>query len=169
MFLPANIYTCSSVISESVFYHFIDKMDVAYTSFNVNVSIWKETSTNMLTPFLRIWTICAFRVLNPHQLFLAKQRSFKRLCPTCAKTSWCQKAYLVNPQFTISINFKHESFWCSQNAKNQLKLTVELGYMCPRGLSGPPAIRFQKLMLSDIYTTKGTGSPILRRSEEGIV
>ena len=29
---------------------------------------------------------------------------------------------------------------CSQNATNQLKSTVKLGYMCPRGLSGPPAV-----------------------------
>ena len=26
------------------------------------------------------------------------------------------------------------------NATNQPKSTVELGYMCPRGLSGPPAV-----------------------------
>ena len=26
------------------------------------------------------------------------------------------------------------------NGTNQPKLTVELGYMCPRGLTGPPAV-----------------------------
>ena len=33
---------------------------------------------------------------------------------------------------TISINFKHKKFWCSPDATNQPKLTVELGYMCPQ-------------------------------------
>ena len=27
---------------------------------------------------------------------------------------------------------------------NQLKSTVELGYMCPRGLTGPPAVTLTK-------------------------
>ena len=30
------------------------------------------------------------------------------------------------------------------NATNQPKSTVELGYMCPRGLSGPPAVTLAK-------------------------
>ena len=30
------------------------------------------------------------------------------------------------------------------NAKNQPKSTVELGYMCPRGLTGPPAVTLTK-------------------------
>ena len=30
------------------------------------------------------------------------------------------------------------------NATNQPKSTVELGYMCPRGLSGPPAVTLTK-------------------------
>ena len=36
------------------------------------LEIWKETSTEMYTP-LTIWTICTFRVMNPHQWYLAKQ------------------------------------------------------------------------------------------------
>ena len=41
------------------------------------VEIQIETSTKMYTPFFNrikwtIWTICAFRVLNPHQWSLAK-------------------------------------------------------------------------------------------------
>ena len=44
---------------------------------NVVYVIQIETSTKMYTPFfnrikLTIWTICAFRVLNPHQWSLAK-------------------------------------------------------------------------------------------------
>ena len=30
------------------------------------------------------------------------------------------------------------------NATNQPKSTVELGYMCPRGLTGPPAVTLTK-------------------------
>ena len=30
------------------------------------------------------------------------------------------------------------------NATNQPKSTVELGYMCPRGLSGPPEVTLTK-------------------------
>ena len=30
------------------------------------------------------------------------------------------------------------------NATNQPRSTVELGYMCPRGLSGPPAVTLTK-------------------------
>ena len=30
------------------------------------------------------------------------------------------------------------------NATNQPRSTLELGYMCPRGLSGPPAVALNK-------------------------
>ena len=47
------------------------------------------------------------------------------------------------------------------NATNQPKSTVELGYMCPRGLSGPPAVTLTKqlkykkrLLLSCIHHFK---------------
>ena len=37
-------------------------------------------------------------------------------------------------KITISINFNTENFYALK--MNQQKLTVELGYMCPRGLLG---------------------------------
>ena len=48
----------------------------------IYVNIQIETSTKMYTPFLiglklTIWTICAFRVLNPLQWSLAKQCNLK--------------------------------------------------------------------------------------------
>ena len=59
-----------------------------------------------------------------------------------AKTSWSQKGWW-NKQQNYNFNqFWHGKFWCSQNAMNQPKSTVELGYMCPRGLTGPPAIHW---------------------------
>ena len=45
---------------------------------------------------------------------------------------------------TISNNFKTGKFLCSQNATIQPKSTVEFGYMCIRGLSGPPAVTLTK-------------------------
>ena len=44
------------------------------------------------------------------------------------------------------------------NATNQPQSTVELGYMCPRGLTGPPAVTFTKYLKYkrdfywDVYT-----------------
>ena len=44
---------------------------------------------------------------------------------------------VINAQNYNSSQFEHGKFLCSQNATNQPKSTVELGYMCPRGLLGP--------------------------------
>ena len=51
---------------------------------------------------------------------------------------------VINPQNYNFNQFKLGKFWCSQNATNQPKSTVELGYMCPRGLTGPPAVTLTK-------------------------
>ena len=37
-------------------------------------------------------------------------------------------------------NFEYGKLSCSLNDTNQPKSTVELGYMCPRGLTGPPVV-----------------------------
>ena len=47
----------------------------------------------------------------------------------------------VNPEYYNFNNFNAENSMPS-NATNQPKSTVKLGYMCPRGLSGPPAVTF---------------------------
>ena len=44
------------------------------------------------------------------------------------------------------------------NATNQPKSTVELGYMCPRGLSGPPTIK-------SIYLLYSTSSFLINQRE----
>ena len=45
-------------------------------------------------------------------------------------------------------NFKNFLTWkiliLSKRDMNQLKSTVQLGYMCPRGLTGPPAVTLTK-------------------------
>ena len=49
------------------------------------------------------------------------------------------------------------------NATNQPKSTVELGYMCPRGLLGPPAVtthqvvEIQKETSTEMYTPFSIG------------
>ena len=44
---------------------------------------------------------------------------------------------VINPQNYNFHKFYHEKIWCSKNATNQPKSTVELGYMCPRTYSWP--------------------------------
>ena len=51
---------------------------------------------------------------------------------------------VINPQNYNFNQFEDRKFWCSQNATNQPKSNVELGYMCPRGLTGPPAVILAK-------------------------
>ena len=47
------------------------------------------------------------------------------------------------------------------NATNQPKSTVELGYMCPRGLSGPPAVIFTISELSIFLELVAMATPIM--------
>ena len=61
--------------------------------------------------------------------------------PKQAKAKWDGA---INPQYYNLQQFYRKNFWCSQNATNQPKSTVELGYMCPRGLSGPPEVTLTK-------------------------
>ena len=51
---------------------------------------------------------------------------------------------VINLQNYNFYQFYHSKFWCSQNATNQPKWTVELGYICPWGLFGPPAVTLTK-------------------------
>ena len=56
-----------------------------------------------------------------------------------SQKGWCNKPTKI----TFSIYFNTENLMLS-NATNRPKSTVELGYMCPRGLSGPPSVTFTK-------------------------
>ena len=53
---------------------------------------------------------------------------------------------VINPQNYNFNELQTWKIWCSQNATNQLKSTVEIGYMCPRGLFGPQAVTFTKFL-----------------------
>ena len=46
-----------------------------------------------------------------------------------AKSEWWNKS--TNLHFFFDL--KHRKFWCSQNAMNQSKSTVKLGFICPGG------------------------------------
>ena len=54
-----------------------------------------------------------------------------------------KRAGVINPQNNSFYQFKQKILMLS-NATNQPKLTVELGYICPRGLSGPQAVTLTK-------------------------
>ena len=64
-------------------------------------------------------------------------------CPKSVKSQkgWCNKPTKL--QFN---QFNTKNPWCSRNATvtNQPKSIVELGYMCPQGLAGPPAVMLNK-------------------------
>ena len=96
---------------------------------------------------LTIWTICAFRVLNPRQWSLAKQSGLKmwKVMPKVPKQGKSQKGWCNKPtKLQFHFILKHGKFLCSPNTTNQPKSIVELGYMCPRWLFGPPAVTLTK-------------------------
>ena len=84
---------------------------------------------------------------EPSSVILNQRKWFKKLksdAPKVPKQAKAKRDSETNPHNDNFNRFKHRQFRCSQNATNQLNLTVELGYMCPRGLSGPPAVTLTK-------------------------
>ena len=96
-------------------------------------------------------TICAFRVLNPHQGSLTKTKCFTKLksdAPKVPKQAETEKDGVKNPYNSNSIqliNFYTENF-DALKATNQLTSIKELGYMCPRGLSSPQAVTLTEFL-----------------------
>ena len=73
---------------------------------------------------------------EPSSVILSQKSSCKiwQRCPESAKTSWSQKGWCNKP---IELQFRSiftRKILMLSNATNQPKSTVELGYMCPRGL-----------------------------------
>ena len=64
--------------------------------------------------------------------------------PKMPKQALAKRDGVINPQDYNFNTFEHGKFGCSQNATNRPKSTAELGYMCPRGLTGPPAVTLTK-------------------------
>ena len=88
------------------------------------------------------------RISSTEPLSLAKQINFKSckvLTQKCQTKAKPKRDFVINPQNYNSDQFQHGKFGCSQkNVTNQPKPMVELRYMCPRGLTGPPAVTLTK-------------------------
>ena len=85
--------------------------------------------------------------IEPSSVILCQRKQLKRLknnVPKVPKEVNAKRDGVTNPQNYNFYQFKHSKLRCSQNATNQPKSTVELGYMCPRGLLGPPAVTLAK-------------------------
>ena len=64
--------------------------------------------------------------------------------PKSAETSLSQKGWCNKPTKLQSQSILTQTILMLLNATNEPKSTVEFGYMCPRGLSGPPAVTLTK-------------------------
>ena len=64
--------------------------------------------------------------------------------PKVPKRAEAKRDGVINPQNYNLNEFYYGEFGCSQRTTNQPKSTVEVGYMCPRGLTGPPAVTLTK-------------------------
>ena len=73
-----------------------------------------------------------------------QRKQLKRLKNNVTKVPKAKRNGVINPQNYNVYQFQHSKFRCSQNATNQMKSTVELSYMCPRGRLGPPAVTLTK-------------------------
>ena len=85
---------------------------------------------------------------EPSLVILRQRKYFKMLksdSQKMPKTKWGQKGWCNKH---IKLNFQSilntENFDALKNATNQLESTAEHGYMCHRGLSGPPAVTITK-------------------------
>ena len=84
---------------------------------------------------------------EPSSVVLSQTMKFKKLkidTPNVpkqadAKKGWCNKPTQLQFQSILTLKILMLS-----DATNQPKSTVELGYMCPRGLSGQPAVTLTK-------------------------
>ena len=64
--------------------------------------------------------------------------------PKMPKEAKAKRDGVINPQKYNFYQISTQNIWMLSNATNQPKSTAELGYMCPRGLSGPPAVTLTK-------------------------
>ena len=64
--------------------------------------------------------------------------------PKNCKTSESKKGWWKKPTKLQFQSILTQKILMLSNATNQPKSTVELSYLCPRGLSGPPAVTLTK-------------------------
>ena len=80
------------------------------------------------------WTL----VSNPWPNTVVQK--IEKWCQKVPKEATAKRDGVKNPQ---NYNFNQiltQKIFMLSKATNQPKSTVELGYMCPRGLTGPPAV-----------------------------
>ena len=79
---------------------------------------------------------------EPSSVILSQTKKFKKMksdAPKVPKQAQAKRYSVINPK---NYNFNQFQLWKFDGSKkttNQPKSTVEPGYMCPRGLSRPPA------------------------------
>ena len=71
-------------------------------------------------------------------------KSWKVMTQKCLNKPEAKRDGVINPQNYNFNQFLTREFLMLSNATNQPKSIVELGYMCPRGLLGPPAVTLTK-------------------------
>ena len=80
---------------------------------------------------------------EPSLVILSQNKVFKKMKSDAQKVPKQAKAIrdgVINPQnYNCNRNSNSENFDALKTLTNQPKSIVELGFMCPRGLSGPPA------------------------------
>ena len=84
---------------------------------------------------------------EPSSVILSQTKWFEKLniiACKCQKQAEAKRDGVIKPQNYNFIQFLYGKFWCSQNATSQPKSTVELGYECPRGLTGSPEVTLTK-------------------------
>ena len=85
--------------------------------------------------------------MNPYQWSLAKQGSLKveNDSPKVQKQAEAKFVGVINQQIYNFNQFQYGTFWCSERHESTVS-TVDVGYMCPRGLICPPALTLAKQM-----------------------
>ena len=110
----------------------------------IRCKCYMETSWNlviMLKPVIISSSVTRSRermlYLQSLKILLVKilktyRKVLKSDAPKVAKQAETKTDVVINQHNNIFNQFHHWKVWCSQNAMNNMKSTVELGYTCPR-------------------------------------
>ena len=84
--------------------------------------------------------------IEPSSVILSQIKEFKKLKRDAKmqKEAKAKRNGVINPQNCNFYQISTQKILVLSNATNQPNSTVELGYMCHRGLSRPPAVTLTK-------------------------
>ena len=84
--------------------------------------------------------------IEPSSVILSQRKKLKKvkIMPKSTERSLSQRGWCNNPQKLQFLSILTRKILMLSNATNQPKSIVELGYMYPRGLLGPPAVTLTK-------------------------